>query len=69
MATRDATYQHFGPILLEAIALVLLEEINALRVNQGMEPIQPWQFLNQLNNHLSSLPPYDWQTEPGAPPQ
>lgn len=63
MAQRDEIYKQFGPILLEAQTLLLLEQINILRHNQGMPEITEETLLNSLNNHLSELQPYDWMTE------
>lgn len=60
MATRDETMQQFGPILLEALALLLLDEINILRNAAGLPPRTKQQALDAINNHVQSLPPYDW---------
>lgn len=65
MSTRDDTYQKFGPILLEAMVLVLLEQVNILRQNQGMPEITEQDLIDSLNNHLNELQPYDWMTEGG----
>jgi len=63
MATRDDTFRKFGPILLEAMVLVLLEHINFLRQNQGVPEITEQDLIDSLNNHLSELEPYDWMGE------
>lgn len=63
MSQRDELYRKFGPILLEAQVLVLLEHINILRVNQGMPKITEQDLIDSLNNHLSSLEPYDWMED------
>lgn len=63
MAQRDDLYSKFGPILLEAMVLMLLEQINVLRVNQGMPEITEQDLIDSLNNHLTELEPYDWMTE------
>lgn len=63
MADRNSTYEKFGPILLEGVCLVLLENINELRQNQGMPEITEQDIINQLNNHLSELQPYNWMQE------
>lgn len=60
MAGRNETYRKFGPILLEAVCLVIHDQINLLRQEQGMPNITEQDILDNLNNHLSSLPPYDW---------
>lgn len=60
MADRNETYRKFGPILLEATCLVIYDQINILRQEQGMPPITEQDILDNLNNHLASLQPYDW---------
>lgn len=64
MAKRDDTYQKFGPILLESLCLVLLNQINQLRREQGMPEITEQDIIDELNNHLTELEPYDWMKEP-----
>ncbi len=63
MAGRDETYRKFGPILLEAVCLVIHDQINDLRNEQGMPEITEQDILDNLNNHLSSLTLYDWMKE------
>lgn len=65
MSQRDDLYRQFGPILLEAMVLMLLEQINVLRVNQGMPEITEQDLIDSLNNHLSELQPYSWMSEEG----
>ncbi|GAI20609.1 unnamed protein product [marine sediment metagenome] len=60
IATRDETYRKFGPILLEAVCLVIHDQINLLRKEQGMREITEQDILDNLNNHLAELQPYDW---------
>lgn len=63
MADRDDTYQKFGPILLEAVCLCLLDQTNELRREQGMPEITEQDIIDNLNNHLNGLQPYDWMNE------
>lgn len=63
MPKRDELYQKFGPILLEAVCLCLLDNINELRKEQGMKEITEQDIIDNLNNHLSKLQPYDWMQE------
>lgn len=63
MADRNSTYEKFGPILLESVCLVILDQINLLRKEQGMKEITERDILDNLNNHLSDLQPYDWMKE------
>lgn len=64
MAGREETYRKFGPILLESMCLVLLNQINALRRKQGMPEITEQDIIDELNNHLSKLEPYAWTQPP-----
>jgi len=60
MAQRDDLFEQFGPILLEAFAVMILDEVNRIRQHTGMPQITKQQVLAQINNHLSALEPYDW---------
>lgn len=55
--------QKFGPILLEALALVVLDEINILRQQLGLQTRTKQQLIDQISNHISTLPPYDWMLD------
>ena len=63
MITRDKAYRKFGPILLESMCLVLLEQINELRKNQGMPEITEQNIIDSLMNHCGELLPYDWMNQ------
>lgn len=60
MALRDVTFEKFGPLLLEAICESLLEEINALRIANGLPAETFASFMGTLNNSLNHLTPYGW---------
>jgi len=60
MITRDELYRTFGPLLVEAIVLVIKDEINKLRVEAGLPERTTEQVLTAINNKLSSLSGYDW---------
>lgn len=60
MPDRNDTFQKFGPILLEAACLVIIDLQNELRRNQGMPEITEQDVIDLLNNHLGELEPYDW---------
>lgn len=62
MADRDDMMKKFGPRLLEAVALVVIDEINILRAKKNLPPRTAGQLLNAINNKLDTLPPYDWMT-------
>jgi len=55
--------QKFGPLLLEAFALMVLDEINILRANAGLPARTPQQLLDTIGNHATTLPLYNWMTE------
>lgn len=63
MAQRDELFRQFGPMLLEAFAVMILEEVNRIRQHVGMPQITKQQVLNEINNHLSALEQYDWMKE------
>lgn len=63
MPTRDECYRKFGPILLEAVCQVFVEEFNELRKNQGMPEITDQKIIDSLMNHCSKLLPYDWMNQ------
>ena len=63
MTLRDDTFRRFGPILLEALCLVLLDYQNELRQEQGMKLLTMDDVLLKLENHLSELQPYDWMEQ------
>ena len=60
MAKRDDLFQKFGPLLLEATLMIMLEETNRLRAKLGMPEVTKQDVLDQFNNHLSELEPYSW---------
>lgn len=64
MATsRDELMRKFGPILLEAFAIMVLDETNRIRQYVGMPKITKQQVLDEISNHLSTLTLYDWMTK------
>jgi len=62
MSQRDELFRKFGPILIEAFMIMTLDAINALRVKAGLAPHTKAQVMNEINNHLSTLEPYDWMS-------
>jgi len=60
MGQRDEIMQTFGPLLKEAIALVVFDEINSLRAFAGLTPRTTPQLLTALTAKLQTLQPYDW---------
>lgn len=64
MATRDDLFKKFGPQLVEAMFLVLLDEINTLRPGQGQPTISMDDLILNASNHITQLSPYDWPIPP-----
>lgn len=60
MSQRDDLMRKFGPILLEAIVIMAVQEANRVRTHIGMPTITKEQFFDEINNHLSTLEPYEW---------
>ena len=65
--TRDKLYQHFGPILIEALADILLKEINILREELNLQPRTKQQLINALKAKNDTLPLYDWMKKEPTP--
>jgi len=63
MSLRDDTMHMFGPILLEAFALMVLDEVNIIRQQLGLPLRTKQQLLQTINNHTTTLQPYDWMKE------
>ena len=60
MATREELYQQFGPMLLEAVVMVIKDEINALRAEAGLAERTNEQIINAVSTKLATLSTYDW---------
>ena len=63
MATRKELYRHFGPLLLEALVLIIRDEINILRAEAGLSSRTNQQIMDALETKLSTLVPHDWMSE------
>jgi hypothetical protein len=62
--TREEIYRHFGPQLLEALALTIKDEINLLRVKAGLPERTTQQLVDTLETKLNQCPKYDWMDRP-----
>jgi len=60
MATRDDLYQAFGPMLLEAVALVIKDEINILRTEHSLSARTNQQIVDAVATKLATIADYDW---------
>lgn len=63
MALRDDVYRQFGPVLMEALFDMILDEVNQLRTNAGLPERTKEYFLGRAHNAHAHLPPYDWMSE------
>lgn len=61
--TREELYQKFGPVLLEAIVLVILEEINTLRLVANLPERTKQQMIDSIETKLGGLTIYDWMDD------
>ena len=60
MGARDDLYRQFGPQLLEAVVMILKDEINILRVEAGLPERTNAQLITGIENKLAGLGDYDW---------
>lgn len=60
MDKRSEILQQFGPKLLEGLFEMLLAEVNEIRTALSLPPRTKAQAYDQLTNHFSNLPDYDW---------
>jgi len=58
--TRDELYERFGPLLIEAIVLIIKDEINLLRQQHDLSERTNQQIIDTISNKLSILSEYDW---------
>lgn len=60
--TREELYQMFGPLLTEAICLVIKDEINLLRTQHSLPARTEQQIIDAIGTKLGNLPSHDWMT-------
>jgi len=58
--TRDELYQQFGPMEIEAVVLVIKDEINLIRTELGLSERTNQQIMEAIDNRLKLLQKYDW---------
>ena len=63
MAIRDELYRKFGPRLLEAIVIIVKDEINILRQKAGLPERTNQQLVDSIENRLNTLENYEWMSE------
>jgi len=64
MTTRAELYRKFGPLILEAIVMIIKDEINILRQKAGLPERTNQQLIDAIENKLDGLEQYDWMTMP-----
>jgi hypothetical protein len=57
---RDELYKMFGPVLIEAIVLIIKDEINILRSQHGLPERTNQQIVDVIENKISKLSRYNW---------
>jgi len=61
MATREDLYRKFGPQLVEALVLIIRDEINTLRGKVGLPERTNQQIMDAIDNRLTNdVPIYNW---------
>lgn len=63
MITRAELYRKFGPILTEALVLIIKDEINILRVKAGLTERTNNQIMTAIDNKLQTLNKHNWMSE------
>lgn len=64
MTTRDELYRAFGPKLIEALADLVLDEINILRTQAELAERTKQQLGDALKAKLDATADYDWMNPP-----
>ena len=52
---RPQIYEHFGPEMIHAMVILIVEQFNVLRVKAGMPEITKTQVENQLKTKFDEL--------------
>ncbi len=66
MAAREELYRAFGPKLIEANSMLILEQLNVLRMKANLPQLTMPQYIDALKNKLDSIPDYYWMEEEDA---
>ena len=59
-SNRESLYIRFGPKLLEAIVMVIKDEINLLRTEHGLAERTNQQLITAIDTKLADMNDYDW---------
>lgn len=60
MGIRDDLFEKFGPHITEGLIILLLEQVNELRVKAGLVPYTPEQVFTAIKTRVDALEPYTW---------
>jgi len=60
MANREELYGKFGPMMLEAIVLLVKDEINILRTQHGLAERTNQQIMDAIDAKYNTITKYDW---------
>ncbi len=60
---REQLYRQFGPKLTEAVVRVMIDEINILRTQHGLNERTKTQAIYSVQSELDALQNYDWMSE------
>lgn len=60
---REELYEKFGPYLIEAIVIIMKEEINLIRAQLELPERTNEQLMTAVKNKVDSLPLYDFLKE------
>ena len=60
MADRHDVYKQFGPLLVEAVADLLLGEINVLRAKLGLPEHSKKKMLKAIDDRLKTVTKLNW---------
>lgn len=60
---REELYRMFGPKLVEAIVLIIKDEINILRAEHGLSARTDQNLIDAIETKLGTLSDYDWMNE------
>lgn len=63
MATREELYRKFGPLIIEAVVLIIKDEINVLRSLHGLPERTNQQIIDAIDAKLTTLTKYYWMEE------
>ena len=61
--TRENLYRKFGPMIVEAIVLVIKDEINLIRAELNLPKRTDAQLMNAIETKLNGLELYNWMSE------